>query len=251
MDGTNGLESLRAQRADTTREIRNAQQRHRRHDESRELQSLTLRQKAVALTILVTTNWNVMAASLWVSSERRFASQNRMDAVHRLSARFDAWQDPIEHSIIVRDVQSSPATSREKWKREAQKFLGEARAAEWLQKQNANKGFAPASRHVAQVLVNQPIIVPWEHDCTRDIAVEAIMGPLLEEEKMTNTQRQHIVRWRKRWHITLKKIRGKEEISTEEITEKALSAPQKYTKVTPKMGPKSEPQKGGRQTTFI
>ena len=91
---------------------------------------------------------------------------------------------------------------------------------------------------MAQILNNQPIIVPWEHDGTRDIAVEAIMGPLLEEEKMTNTQRQHIVRWRKRWHITLKKIRGKEEISTEEITEKAHSAPQKIYKRGPQNGSK-------------
>jgi len=116
--------------------------------------------------------------------------------------------------------------------------VGEARAAERLQKQNADKGFAPASRHVAQVLVNQPITVPWEPDCTRDIAVEAIMGPLLEEEKMTNTQRQHIVRWRKRWRITLKKNRGKEEISTEEITEKAHSDPQKTYKPCPQNGSK-------------
>ena len=130
MDEHFGLDSLREQQAAANREIRNAQQRHRRHDESRELQSLTLRQKAVALTILMTTNWNVMAASLWVSSERRFTAQNRMDAVHRLSAKFVAWQNPVEHSLIIRDVKTSPATSRDKWKREGQKFLGEARAAE-------------------------------------------------------------------------------------------------------------------------
>ena len=106
---------------------------------------------------------------------------------------------------------------------EATIFVEGALAAEWVREQNITKGFAPPSRLIAERLVSGEggRTPDAEEDEHRPNSFRENADTTLHDQRMTNTVSKKVQRWRRKWFIRLRRIRGKDDISTAEITAKA------------------------------
>jgi hypothetical protein len=232
------LQRIRDNLRNATAKLKNLQDVQRRRQQKLSCNEMTLRQKTVCLLILMNTNWNTLAAAIWMSSDkqRKIVGDSLPDLVTRYQEIFATWDNDHSKHELQMTVENVAQTSRTRWGKEAENFLRGAHAAQWLKCQNATKGFAPASRHVAGVLSQPALQAPWTPLAPTTPGTRQLMGTLHQDERMTAKQRMQLTRWRRKWHVSLKKIRGKEEMEAPELTEKVLRDPPKKTKVGPKLG---------------
>ena len=199
-------------------------QRHRRKEKALSCQGITSRQRKVAWCILKQTGQNAKAASLWLCQQNNFKDKNRLETQQSLEEHCQEWGTEDIMSLMEKEWNALPLLQQLEISAEATVFVKGALAAEWVREQNIKKGFAPPSRLIGERLVSgegcrEPDAA---HDHHSPHIFQEVTGTNLHDQRMTNTISKKVQRWRRKWFIRLRRIRGKDDISTAEITAKAL-----------------------------
>ena len=111
------------------------------------------------------------------------------------------------------------------------KYIGEYETAEWVYTQNITKGLAPSSGQIVNRINRHVFPAASDTDRRQHAPDDWAAAP---SETVSRNDRVKAWRWRKRWRVSLCKVRAQDDISAQEITMKAGN-------MVPFLGPQNGP----------
>lgn len=214
------LRTLREEMASNARVIRAEARRAKGEERKHDLTVFNARQRYVAAAIVELSGGDGSVAAAWLGSRCGKHGANSLEAMTLLAERAVAWHAELPPHVRQAMWATVPA-DRAPWLQCARNFLSEASVATWVRQENLEKGFAPPSRMVADRLeASARSLVMAEAQPGQTGAGPATDATLLRPP-LRNTVHKRVSRWRQRWCGALRKVRARDAVSAEEVTQKA------------------------------
>jgi len=173
--------------------------------------------KFVVLTLALQQDSDERIALAYLATKVRLVVAERRHDETYLCGLLSAWKRNHGQSFLQEYASKNQSLSRS-WTSSANKFAAEWQTAQWLYVQNVSKGFAPNSAQIA-TQIDDHRNTPNQTRAPADPMPHVMLAD--PTATMNDKDRATVCRWRKAWRVSIARIRTREELTSQEITNKA------------------------------
>jgi hypothetical protein len=202
---------LRLAAAECRKAAKACRERAQRAGRRRDTSAWSARRQDEALVVYLLADGSLEAAVEYLeqvsSPHKAFDEHSRRALSEQVQSWFLARPMPELKALLEPATPSGRARAAA-----ARRFVAERGVAQWVRTANVDKGLAPPSRHLHAVL----------DACFRDHeTVLGLAAPPLAAGRSLHAQRKWAFRWRKRWGAKFGKVRPRDDMTREQMVDKA------------------------------